>query len=141
MAMTINNDWRGRSNDGAPSLTSIEDLLCLWQDDMMRYAADGYTAWARILAGCISELRSVRNSEDRTVLNLTDAAKRSGYSTDHLRRLMKLGSLQDFGTRHRPRVRLAQLPRKPAPVGTYRVTRQSDAQGPRLVGLEQSEAA
>ena len=49
---------------------------------------------------------------DETTLTLTDAAKESGYSTDHLGRLVRDGKIPNAGRPGAPRVALRHLPRK-----------------------------
>lgn len=47
-------------------------------------------------------------------LTLAEAAEASGYSTDHLSRLIARGMLRNVGRKHAPRVLRGELPRKPA---------------------------
>ena len=46
------------------------------------------------------------------LLNLTDAARHSGYSPDHLGRLIRDGKLTNHGARHAPKIRAGDLPRR-----------------------------
>ena len=62
---------------------------------------------------CAAELlEAIREAEAR-VLTLTEAAEASGYSSDHLRRLIADGRITNAGRRGAPRIRLADLPSKP----------------------------
>jgi hypothetical protein len=59
-------------------------------------------------------------------LTLAEASARSGYSPDHLARLIRAGRLPKAGRPHAPRIRAADLPRR---------SRQRDlvvSKGPRL---------
>jgi hypothetical protein len=69
-------------------------------------AAKAWEAAARELDAALKE-------DDRELLNLQEAARRSGYSPDHLGRLIREGKLPNAGRNHAPRIRAADLPRKP----------------------------
>ncbi len=46
------------------------------------------------------------------LLTLTEAARESGYSADHLGRLVKAGAIPNSGRTNAPRIRRKDLPRK-----------------------------
>lgn len=69
-------------------------------------AATAWEAAARELEATLAE------SGDR-LLDLQDAAARSGYSADHLGRLVRQGRIPNAGRLHAPRIRMRDLPRKP----------------------------
>ncbi len=58
------------------------------------------------------------------LLTLTAAASASGFSPDHLSRLVQRGEVPNYGRKHAPRVRLSECPQKRATVacGTLRRT-------------------
>jgi hypothetical protein len=55
--------------------------------------------------------RSAQADEKPTV-SLAAASERTGYSADHLDRLIKSGRLTDYGRKHPPRVKVLECPRK-----------------------------
>lgn len=55
---------------------------------------------------------AVRTSLDAPI-TLDEAARRSGYSKSHLRRLMDSGKVPNIGEKGAPRVRLGDLPYRP----------------------------
>jgi len=62
---------------------------------------------------CAEELvERIRQACEMT-LTLQEASEVSGYSQDHLRRLIRKGMLRNAGTKGSPRVFLVELPRKP----------------------------
>jgi hypothetical protein len=63
-------------------------------------------------------------------LTLVEAAKESGYSADHLGRLVRAGDIENVGRAHAPKIRRRNLPRKP---GTS-LTRQPVPLSPPTVG-------
>ncbi|MGH7721024.1 MAG: hypothetical protein ACREON_19525 [Gemmatimonadaceae bacterium] len=56
--------------------------------------------------------RALRDNADER-LTLAQAALRSGYSPDHLARLLRVGRLPNAGRRGAPRVRAADVPVRP----------------------------
>jgi hypothetical protein len=90
------------------------ELLDRWverRDQLKRYGAlvDG----ARLVDDLITDLEQLLREEDADLLSLSEAAATSGYSADHLSRLIRTGKLENHGRSPRPRVRRGDLPRKP----------------------------
>src|ERR1051326_1623371 len=69
---------------------------------------------ARLCQDVLEDFRRFVTNADGELLNLTQSARESRYSTDHLRRLIKAGTLHNYGKTHAPRIRRADLPRKPS---------------------------
>lgn len=80
------------------------------RDELHRLHAlvDGATLCDELLA----ELDAAIRAEGAAVLSLREAARASGYSADHLGRLVRAGLLQNVGRPNAPRIRLVDLPRK-----------------------------
>lgn len=70
-------------------------------------------AGADLCAELLTDFRAVMASEAEAVLSLPQAAARSGYSVEHLGRLVREGKVPNAGRRGAPRIRVADLPRKP----------------------------
>jgi hypothetical protein len=90
------------------------ELLDRWierRDQLKRYGAlvDG----ARLVDDLITDFEQLVREEDADLLSLSEAAAATGYSSDHLSRLIRTGKLENCGRAHRPRVRRGDLPRKP----------------------------
>jgi hypothetical protein len=45
-------------------------------------------------------------------VSLSAASERTGYSADHLGRLIRSGRLTDYGRKHAPRVKVSECPQK-----------------------------
>jgi hypothetical protein len=77
----------------------------------------GAETQANLLTACAAELRAALAASATELLSLDQAAARSGYSKDHLGRLVREGKIPDQrppGTRGRLAIRAHDLPRKPA---------------------------
>jgi hypothetical protein len=58
-------------------------------------------------------IRAFLNAREEEVLTLPEAARRSGYSAEHLGRLIREGKLPNAGVKNRPLVRAGDLPIRP----------------------------
>lgn len=74
----------------------------------------GAEAQARILEYCADELWGVLRAADDELLTLHRASEQSGYTADHLGRLIREGKLPNAGRKARPLIRRKDLPIKPA---------------------------
>jgi len=68
---------------------------------------------ALLLDEVLTDFRLVARGHADELLNLRTAARESGYSADHLGRLVHEGKIPNAGRPHAPRIRRADLPRKP----------------------------
>ena len=68
---------------------------------------------ARALEGCAAELEEAVRAALDEELTLEEASTASGYSKRRLRELVAAGELPNAGRKGAPRIRRADLPRKP----------------------------
>jgi hypothetical protein len=68
---------------------------------------------AKVLERCASQLQEALQEQEGELLTLTEASKESGYSADHLGRLIKDGKIPNAGRKGAPRIRRGDLPIKP----------------------------
>ena len=87
-------------------------LSAAWRRQAETLRAFGATGQAEAVDRCAEELERALASGDGELLTLQQAARVSGYSTDHLGRLIRQGTLANFGRPRAPRVRRGDLPRK-----------------------------
>jgi hypothetical protein len=76
---------------------------------------------AECLEDRAAELEAALRAQEDELINLTEGARISGYTADHLGRLVRNGALQNLGRSNAPRVRRGDLPRKllsPGPANT-----------------------
>ena len=59
---------------------------------------------------CANRVEQAFNEEDNVLLNLQQAAEESGYSTDHLGRLVRGGKIPNAGRPGAPRIARRDLP-------------------------------
>jgi hypothetical protein len=105
-------------------MTRLE-LIARWRqraDDWRRLTAlvDGATLIEELLADVVD----VFDNEREILLTLDNAAARSGYSPDHLARLIRQHRIPNSGRRGAPRIRLDDLPIRAG------FTARSDTEGP-----------
>lgn len=120
---------------------AIEQLPARWRasaEELKRYGAD---AQARALEEAAEQLEAAIVDRDGAELTLQEAAAESGYSADHLSRLIREGKLASLGKPHAPRIRRGDLPRKVTPLRAPPPTRTLRAQIARSVVANQSSEA
>lgn len=85
-----------------------------WEARREEWSRLGISALAGpLLAEVLADLDSVARDEGTELLTLTQAAIRSGYRVDTVGRMVRSGKLANLGRKNAPRVRAADLPRKP----------------------------
>lgn len=106
----------------SPATAPLDALRTRWRtrrDEFERFraAVDGATLCDEFLA----ELESAIQARDDECLALRDASTVSGYTVDHLARLIRQGRLPNSGRRGAPRIRVRDIPVRPG-----RKTRSND---------------
>ncbi|MHB1863402.1 MAG: hypothetical protein ACYCVL_10570 [Gemmatimonadaceae bacterium] len=92
-------------------LAAFHDRLIARRDEFASYGA--LVPADKLLDRVIEELEDVLRGADEEPLTLEQAANESGYSADHLRKCVADGTVPNAGAKGRPRIRRADLPRKP----------------------------
>jgi hypothetical protein len=89
------------------------ELIAKWtaQADEMRRRGSLVNG-AALCEEFLADLRTLTEGEDDATLNLQEAARESGYSADHLGRLVRSGQIPNAGRPNAPRIRRGDLPRK-----------------------------
>ncbi len=91
-----------------------EDFVARWRarrDELARLGAQ--VEGAKLCDEVLADVEALLNSEDEALLGLQEAAERSGYSSDHLRRLHRKGKLPARREGRRLFFRAGDLPKKP----------------------------
>jgi len=95
-----------------PHQPTPADLPDEWRALAAQQRRLGADAQARILDFCADELSAsiTRGGDER--LSLARAAQESGYSADHLARLVREGRIPNAGRKAKPLIRRRDLPQK-----------------------------
>lgn len=94
------------------SARTVANVIERWRERQAEFARwDALVDGAKLLGELLADLEAVEHSD--TPVSLSIAAAQSGYSADHLSRLIRSGKLRDYGRKHAPRVRLSETPTKP----------------------------
>ena len=93
-----------------PSL--LGSLALDWRSKAKLFREHEQAATAVAYEICAAALEEALRSEDETLLNLTEAAEVSGYSADHLGRLVREGKIPNRGRPGAPKIARGDLPMK-----------------------------
>ena len=92
--------------------TAPADLPELWRTLAAQQRRLGADAQARTLEYCADELTATLTRAGDELLSLRRAARESGYSVDHIGRLLREGKIVNSGRKSKPLIRRKDLPRK-----------------------------
>ena len=115
-------------NDTMPRQALVEK----WRRRAAALRDWGAAEVARVWDIAATELEADERERALEVLTLAEAASESGYSTDHLRRLVRDGLLPNAGRRHAPRIRRRDVPKKPTH-GQRKPPRRPESANPKVV--------
>lgn len=99
----------------------VPELTRTWREKaeaLRRYAPVAAEAFEE----CARDLETVRPFDlagGDQLLTLREAARESGYTENHLGKLVASGQLPNAGRAHAPRIRRRHLPRKPGMVADH----------------------
>ena len=91
---------------------SVEGLPADWRRKAKSLRRYGGETPATAIERCAEELEATLVERDETTLSLVEAARESGYSRDHLGRLVRDGKIPNAGRPNAPRIARRDLPRK-----------------------------
>jgi hypothetical protein len=91
---------------------SVEGLPVAWRKHAKTLRRYGGEPPAVALERCADDLDATFRERDETTLSLVEAARESGYSRDHLGRLVRDGRIPNAGRPNAPRIARRHLPRK-----------------------------
>jgi hypothetical protein len=96
----------------------LEELPVHWRAEAARLRAWAAPTNAEVLEACASELEARLREQALEALTLENATRESGYSYSALQKMLARGEIENVGSKGRPRIRRADLPKKagtPAP--------------------------
>ena len=103
----------GRPRDTGDDVTAPSGLPAVWRADADRMECYGPSATAAALRAAADQLEAAFRAGAQDSLTLAEAERESGYSRQHLARMVRHGALTNIGRPRSPRVRRGDLPRKP----------------------------
>jgi hypothetical protein len=89
-----------------------EELVTRWRSEAKILRRRGAIPQAEVLEECAQDLEEALRHHDEDTLTLAEASQASGYTADHLGRLVRDGRLHNAGKRNAPRIRRCDLPQK-----------------------------
>ena len=92
--------------------TSVEGLPADWRRQAKSLRRYGGETPAAALERCAADLEATLVERDETTFSLVEASRESGYSADHLGRLVRDGNIPNAGRPGAPRIARRDLPRK-----------------------------
>lgn len=93
-------------------MTSAVALADRWRSEAEMARRIGADAQAKTLEKCAAELEAGAREEQLRLVTLHEAEELSGYSYSALEKGVRAGRIPNAGTKHSPRIRVADLPRK-----------------------------
>jgi hypothetical protein len=97
---------------------TLDELLARWEARHAEGARLRAIVPLEVVAAEVLEgLRELQGTNGSEFLSLTDAARLSGYSPDHLGRLIRQGIIPNAGRIHAPAIRRSDVPLKPGTRG------------------------
>ena len=115
---------------------TIEGLPANWRRQAKSLRRYGGDTPAAALERCADDLEAALVERDETTFSLVEAARESGYSADHLGRLVRDGKIPNAGRPGAPRIALKDLPRKahvPSEPGLAEKPRRSELSNAQIV--------
>ena len=93
---------------------AVAEILAKWEARHAEWQRLGVqVSGAAIADEILTDLHALTRANALEALTLREAAMLSGYTVDHLQRLVSAGQLENIGRKGRPRVRRGDLPLKP----------------------------
>ena len=92
--------------------TTVRSLPATWRRRAKALRRYGVETPATALERCAEELDATLVEKDETTYSLVEASRESGYSADHLGRLVRDGKIPNAGRPGAPRIARQDLPRK-----------------------------
>jgi hypothetical protein len=96
----------------APGNVLLGDIVSEWRSAAKLFREHEQPATAVAYEKCATTLEEALNQENEVTLSLLEASARSGYSANHLGRMVREGKIPNAGRPRAPRIAQKDLPRK-----------------------------
>ena len=104
----------------------MTELITAWRERSVDHDRHGNVGAARTYELVADELEASLRGKDEEIVTLAVAAQESGFSEDHLGRLVREGRIPNAGRKGSPRVRRGDVPKKPQAGSAAVATRRSN---------------
>jgi len=95
-------------------MRTVAELVAKWESRHEEWRRLGVQVNGALLADeVLADLHELSRANALDPVSLGEASLISGYSIDHLQRLVAAGKLENIGKKGRPRIRRGDLPVKP----------------------------
>jgi hypothetical protein len=98
-----------------PVAITDEDAALDWWDTEFADRCeelDVHVSASALARSIVSSLRQLRTDAVENCVSLSEAARRSGYSPEHLGRLIREGKIFNAGRKGKPRIRVRDIPHR-----------------------------
>lgn len=92
---------------------SLTALVQSWRTEAKTFRTYGEERLAIACERHADQVEAAAVAEEVREVTLEEAAQIGGYSYSHLQHLVARGDIDNVGTKHAPRIRLVDVPRKP----------------------------
>lgn len=114
---------------------TLQTCVAKWSDEAEALRRLGAQVnGAKLIEAILADFQALGRAEASEALTLDEAARESGYTPDHLGKLLRNGTIPNAGRRNAPRILRRHLPCKP---GALR----AEAPTPQLVGATPGQIA
>jgi hypothetical protein len=101
-----------QKDNEAVKATSPTALIVQWRERAQVLHAEGCSAVAAARERCANELEALLHTIDTEALSIDQAANESGYSAEHLRRILRKTPALNAGRAGKPLILRRNVPRK-----------------------------
>lgn len=110
-------------------MSAMQDLVTRWRNEAATVERCGCESIGKLIRRLTIELEeALRDDQDET-LTLAEAALESGYSVEHLRKLLAKDRIPNAGEKGRPRICRRDLPARPVAGKRQLGSPEDDARG------------
>lgn len=111
--MRLHPSIAGSMASGPVGCASHNELIDRWRAWREQFGdVDARVSATRIIDHFIDDLQALEHARGETLLSLTEAATLSGYSREHLGRLVRDGPIPNAGRQGAPKIRRRDVPMK-----------------------------
>ena len=95
-------------------MTAMKDLVARWRSEAETVERCGQEPTGKLIRRLSAEVEEALRDDQNETLTLAEAALESGYSVEHLRKMVAAETVPNAGERGRPRIRRIDIPLKRA---------------------------